>query len=102
MNQWFRLNCDRYGHLIADVGRSSSKINRSRQVQSSGQITLAPRVAQSAESRSGETNSARFATANCRAEVAYPTNPCPNRRDSREAGQLKIYSEKLLGVLTLR
>ncbi len=52
MNQWFSLNCDRYGHLIADVGRSSSKINSSRQVQSSGQITRAARVAQFAESKS--------------------------------------------------
>ena len=41
----------------------------------------------------GETNSERFATADCHAEVAYPTNPCPNRRDSRETGRLKTYSE---------
>jgi len=52
MNQWFSFNCDRYGHLITAVGGSSSKINRSRQVPSAEQITLAPRVVQFPESDS--------------------------------------------------
>jgi nucleotide-binding universal stress UspA family protein len=52
MNQSISLNCDRYGHLITAVGGSSSKMNRSRQVPSAEQITPAPRIAQSAESKS--------------------------------------------------
>ena len=52
MNQWFSLSCDRYGHLMTAVGGSSSKINRSCQIPSAEQITLAPRVAQCAERKS--------------------------------------------------
>lgn len=52
MNQWFSLSCDRYGHLMTAVGGSSSKINRSCQIPSAEQITLARRVAQCAERKS--------------------------------------------------
>src|ERR1700730_2271688 len=54
MNQRISLNCDRYGHLITAVEVSSSKMNRSRRVPSAEQITPAPGMAQSAESKSGK------------------------------------------------
>jgi hypothetical protein len=52
MNQWFSLTCDRYGHLIATVGGSPSKIDRSSEASNREPIMLAPRSAQSVERNS--------------------------------------------------
>jgi hypothetical protein len=45
MSQWIDLNCERYGHLITAVGRSSSKVNGYLMFRHAEQIALPPQVA---------------------------------------------------------
>jgi hypothetical protein len=92
MNKWFSATCDRYGHLITLGAGISTATNALFAVLMVESIEAVPPVAQSTQKDLKQTAS-RDATPNRHAEVAYPTNPCPNRRGSRETGRLKSYSE---------
>jgi nucleotide-binding universal stress UspA family protein len=51
MNQWFTLNCDRYGHLITSTGGSSSRTDQLCKVLDHEPTTLTPRSVQSVARR---------------------------------------------------